>query len=488
MNSDKVITSLRRCEDELRLGRVDLARVTLLAIGASSIPRKELATAADLARRLGAWDLGLRLLKPVVRPVELKRDATEAEMCVYAALLIKVGATAEALAILAETKDAAVRHLYAAFAHQSRWDYRAAIPSLEAYLEASEPTPYQRTTALVNLAAACVYVEDFARADRLLEDILVRTRENDWGLLAAGALEIKASTAIHRRDWTLAETLLSETESRVSGRTNVTLFAQKWHALLPLLRDGNSPGARARVAGLRDSAARQGHWETVRDCDFYVACATGDPAAFAHVYFGTPYPSYRARIANARPPGLELPATYVREGQGGAARTLDVSSGRDLRGGALKAGQKPHRLLAALARDFYRPALVGAVAAEVFPGEFFDRDHTPKRIFALLTRLRTWVSEQELEIAVVAERGTYRIDLPGETGLRLDGESITIPTSYRVNELADAFGGRAFTADDAAKSLGLSLRSVHAILNEGVASGRLLRTGRARRTRYRSAA
>src|SRR2546430_1421867 len=86
----------------IREGKIAPAQRVLGQLAREKIPRASLARYAGLARRAGLPGLALRWLVPVVRPSPRRpAQAAPSETIEYAASLIRLGATAEALALLA---------------------------------------------------------------------------------------------------------------------------------------------------------------------------------------------------------------------------------------------------------------------------------------------------------------------------------------------------------------------------------------------------
>ena len=479
------------CERLVRAGDFAEARALLSGRSKSEIDRGHTAPAANLARRLGLYRFGLGLLRPFVRPETGVRiaPATPEERAVYAALLIKVGSASEALGILSDLGELPDRLLYSAFAHQSTWEYATAASFLERYVEHPGITPYQRATGLVNLAAAFAFLERTDDAKPVLARLIESSRRENWQLLLASSLEIAGRIAMSGGHWAESARLIEEAGSLLKGSSNVSLFAKKSRAILEIVKSPKSASARERVVRLRAEAVRESHWETVRECDFHLSRAREDRDLFLRVYFGTPFSSYRELMRRKGAFAGTIPEHFVLRGAKAPKRVLDLEAASEIGGGSsLKGGQKLHLLLGALAKDAYKPTLVGALAAELFPGEYFDAERTPKRISDLVARLRGWLREEEWPFEIEASEGAYRLQIAGAAGLSVALPETRAPkssSSLRIQALTEHFGENPFSASEAAQKLGLSVRSLNDLLKSAVASGDLTQEGRARATRYR---
>ncbi|NJL24505.1 MAG: hypothetical protein HC902_04610 [Calothrix sp. SM1_5_4] len=150
------------------LGRINLAR----------IPRERRQYLAQICRRAGLIDRGLRVLHPIVRlPRPGEAPPSPGELCEYAVLLSRNGSIREAITLL-NSSDAAMApdaRLYLGFCHVSNWDYADAVNDFTAFLE-SGPEDYIRLVAQVNLVAALIATERYSKAKSLIHRSLPAAR------------------------------------------------------------------------------------------------------------------------------------------------------------------------------------------------------------------------------------------------------------------------------------------------------------------------
>src|SRR5262249_5493625 len=144
--------------------------------------------------------------------------ATEKERVEYAAALVRVGATMEAIELLrtCDAKQTPEVSLYLAYAHVTQWDYAASIPLLAKYLPHA-PDLYQAIVVKLNLAAALVHERHHDPAQHLLSELEAETRSERLESLYGNTLERLAELAIDRRRTAEAERYLDRAEKAVQA-------------------------------------------------------------------------------------------------------------------------------------------------------------------------------------------------------------------------------------------------------------------------------
>lgn len=493
------MTSYSQLADEIdaliRAGSANAARRKLGGLARRKVPRPDALPLASLARRANLPGLALRLLNPIVRPsAKHVARASEAEAAEYAASLVRVGAVAEALEILKSIDGA--RHpealLFESFALMTQWDYAATIPLLTRYLASPGLDAYAKLVGKVNLAAALVQERRHAPARACLEELRLETREPGLSLLHANSLELSAQQAVGERRWREAEHYLRDADQalRDSGSLD-ELFVRKWMAILALLRDGDA-AAKSLIARVRDEALARRHWETVRECDFHSAIVAHDDRLAVHLYFGTPFESYRRRIVAERGGKLDLPDRYpwaLGDATPGMKRVdLDHLLGEAIPGDEpLKVGQAMHRLLATLASDFYRPRRIATLHAELYPREYFNPLSSPNRVHRVVHRLKRWLRRGRSPLVVVEENGMYRLHGMRPCRLVVPRGRTNARSEHLLSRLAERATARPFSVGEAKAWLGVSERSAQRLLLGAVRDGALVREGAAAATRYRFA-
>lgn len=479
-------------ETMLREGKIGSVRRRLRKTRVSEVPRHELVRLANIARRAGLSQLSVNLLNPIVRPDKnLARRANEGEQAEYAAALTQIGARAEALELL-ESLDPRKNLeilLFRSFAHFGEWTYAKAIPLLETYI-AKHPVEYQKLVGKVNLAAALVWESRLSEAQALLAQIVSEAKAGGFGRLHANALELRAQMYILKHKYSQAENDLNAASKLLQEASVLDdFFVMKWKTLLSI-QGRPTPAVINRFSVLRDEAVKRRHWETVRDSDFYLARFTSDIQLFTHLYHGTPFESFRRRIETNLPRGEAIEPSYLWHlfdgGRGEIAPRLDLKRGEASTGAKLKIGQLLHRMLLALAADFYRPIRTATLFSTLFIGEYYNPQSSPHRVHQNSLRLRAWIEESGLPIEIEAGPGGYR--LVATAPVALASNLVEAPSTRADDMLEQArahFGAAPFGTQDLVAVTGLSKRTVLRFLEQAKTSGELELEAAGRSTRYR---
>ena len=483
--------SLSQIEALVRSGEGVEARAALRALMEKPVPRPLMAKSAALLRRADLPLAAIRLLNPIVHPAGRRvSTASDEEKAEYAAALSFIGAPKEALALLKTVDDKIVpeRLLYEAYALISQWDYQGAIPRLAAYVQGRNLGSYQRIVGQVNLAAALVFERRQPQATYLLREIAAETSVRKLRRLHGITLELSAQDSLTRKDWAGTERLLTQAKQFLHGSQAIeAFFVRKWEAILELCRSHGSASSLAALGAVRREALEWRNWECLRSCDLYEAIVTGNDKLFHRVYFGTPFDSFRKwmrfEVADSAEPPQELvwhpgPAEP-------SPVTIDLLTG-EIEGessGRLKRGQLNHRLLVALARDFYRPLRLASLHALLYPNEYFNPVTSPIRIHQAMHGLRHWLETSGVPLTLEESSGAYR--LVGGAGLKVPmangaEDKLTVP----LGALRRQFAGKAFSMREVIECLKLPRRSVLRILQGAHGAGELVRTGAGAQTRY----
>ncbi len=482
---------LRELDELIRAGSVDEAREKLQALQIKDIANAQRAALGRLFIRVNLPHKALIALNRNIRLGNgLNPDADTADLLTYALALIRIGSAQEAGEILKTLpQENAEARLFQAFMHQTMWDYTEALPHLEAYLGLKSPTPYERAVAEVNVAACLVQMREFPQAEETLKKLLADADANQWLLLMRNAIELTAQAAVEQGRMQDARNLLKTIDS---GHSEVLdpadLFVAKWAAFADAF-ENVSPTSIAGVRRVREMAKRMNHWETLRDCDRALAGLTRDEGLFNHVYFGTPFVSFRKKVL-AGAPWMNNPSTYTLGSSTGPVFDLVKAEMRD--GSArLKPGQIMHRTLCALLEDFYRPVSLGHLHGRLFPGQYFNPESSPGRVSSLIHRLRNWLEDVGLPITITASQRNFQISLTDpHFGIHFS-RLLELQTTSEISDVAGYLDrirerlNHPFTCTEAAESLSVSRSAAVRILKEAVAAGLVRRVGKGRGTLYR---
>lgn len=485
--------TLNTIEELIVNGKVAEARRALRLWAQKKIARPHVLKTANLCRRTGLAPLALRLLNPIVRPKgksgEKPNDGEKAE---YAALLTFIGASEEAVVLLHSIPAQSIPQvlLYEAFALFSQWDYEAAIPVLKRYLDFSSLTPYQRLVGELNLLAALVDERHDEEADTRLTQFL-RATEKDFSLLHLNALELSAQLALFREQWKQADHFLERARVRLTAPDSTEAFLlQKWTTVGHFLRSEGTGPEYSAMLRLRAEAEKKANWETIRDCDRFLAVRRRDPKLLARVYYGSPYPRFRARLLADFGAGAEIPAEFL----------WTISKGKeapgifDLRDGnwvpknkSLKVGQSLHRLMVALASDFYRPLKVAVAHHRLHPQETYHPLSSPPRVYEAIRHLRHWLKRQRVPLEIREFDGFYRLLSDVPVGILIRGETGmgSAPAAF-LARFRQHWADRPFSVSEVSGYLKVSKRTALRLLEKMVKEEQTLeRSGSGPATRYK---
>ncbi len=481
---------LNNIEILIRTGESNKARRVLSNYRSSSLTRTDRHDLAALARRAGLPLMTLRLLTPIVRPpAKQPMKASERERAEYAAALVRVGATTEAIEMLQgiDPSKTPQVHLYFAHALFTRWEYEAAVPFLEKYVDHA-PDTYQRIIGKMNLASALVHERKISSAQAVLHDLEDETKREKLRALHGNTLERLAELAIDRGQWREAERYLTRAEADVDAAGGFDeFFVRKWRYISDLLQKKSHSAQ--RLLTLRTEAIQREHWETVRECDAYLARATNNVPLFHRVYFGTPYPSYRKRLLVDFGLSTRLPDSFdwCFEGELPPTRILDFLREPVVKAHpTIKLGQVKHRLLRVLTSDFYRPFRVANLFSEIYAGECFHIESSPARVHQGVKELKKWFLRHRIPLRLTEKSGGYRLVA---RGARI---AITVPTPEwwerhalgGIERVRHSAGTRPFSTEDVVRWLRISRRSAANWLRLAIEKDRITKIGAGPQTRY----
>lgn len=485
MAMDSYQKLIEECESSLRAGRVNVVISLLKSLIPSKVPRNYRLPISRICRRCDQTTLGLKLLTSVIHPRKkgVSDPATDSEKSEYAALRLKIGSVDEALIILSrvdETK-APEAFMIRAYCHMAQWNYKLASQELKKYLALS-PEPYPALIGRVNLAASLIPIGEFEEAFELLGSLIDETNKSGYHRLRANCYELRSQIYLDRQDFEKCESdLLSASEILDSQLTTDQLYIQKWLAVL----EARKNFSQEPLLKIKKQAYERNNWETVRDMDFQLLKLKFDPVLFEYLLRGTPWEAYRERVCQSLGKDLSkhLSSEYRLGDQRGPVVDLRQTQ---LSKGHLIPGKQVHRLFVALLHDFYKPISVGALYANVFPGEYYNVFSSAGRVHQCLYRGRMWLKDHQLpaEIEEIDGRFHFRIIGPmsfllGSSAQVLDQNSVLMERLR--NSLASV---EVFSSSEVAKAVELSQASAVRFLSWAIENGHIEKVGSGRASRY----
>jgi len=484
---------LLKLEELVRAGDFASVKKILHDTNSRKIHREHLGHYANIANRVDQPRFAHRILQNIVRANKpTKNPASENEKIEYAEALRLMGLNEEAKKILNEIDPSQypIVHLRMAFCFIVKWKYAEAIPCLENYIHLTDPKNYMHLVARVNLAAALINQRRYEDALSLLLQLEKETKIGQHRLLNANCLELMSQVFIRQNLFEHADRTLEEaTKLMGDSPSRFSLYLKKWKAISQGQQTNSVP---RELLECRQIASQNMDWETVRDCDLYVAYLSKDQALLNQVYFGTPYGVYRKKIIDLLDGKMQVPATYIWSSKGSEppAEVFDLVAGRNTVSEVqLEIGHLTHRLLILLCSDFYRPLSICSAFSELFPEENFSQTGSANRVIQIVKRLRIWASKNGNPFTIEEQDGYYRLKMAANQGVLVPQEmpalslqSVTwkmISSRLQLTTL--------FSKQDVVKNLECSKASAERILRWAVENGQVNVIGDGPQRKYRRA-
>jgi tetratricopeptide (TPR) repeat protein len=451
---------LQQMDTWIQQGKSFQARKRMYELKSEKIPRELLVEFSAIARRLRVVHIALRKMQPIIRNEKIRIEPpSEQEKAIYASLLTQMGAHREAAEILKSVSFdlAPEAALYLAFHYIFLWEYQKALRPLKRYIRSSGLSLYQKTVGELNIAACYVRLNRHQEAEKLLQKLRRLTKDNDWALLYANTLEVSTQMAIFSDQWKLAEKFLEEARGKIRDKkSQFALFLAKWDALSAFLQEANHHNQQ-ELKKVRAWAQQIGHWETLRDLDWYEALILKKKGLLKKVYLGTAHQAYRTYIVKQGGFSKGVPRVWQQEG---VSRVFDMKlakeEGKDFH---LKVGQALHRLLLVLTSDLYRSFMVGEVFSKVFPGEYFNIETSPQRIQKLVYLLRKEFRKNDVPVKILVQNSSYHLRVEGDYGFRLHNlrllDNPNLQLDLFLSEIQKNWPYQSFRNRDVAKALNL---------------------------------
>jgi tetratricopeptide (TPR) repeat protein len=482
-------TTIQELENFIRSGQFDEVETRLRKLG--KVDRKHAVAIANIARRINRPSLAFKMLNPIVRSDDrLQAPATALEKIEYAESLRRLGAVDEAWQLLNEVDsekhpEATVHKIFCLF---NQWKYSEALIILRKYVQSSTLTPYARCVGQINLAAALISEENLIEARDLLESLRAETKASDFQLLYGNSLELSAQVLILQKDFETALSLLEESSEVLKSAGNVaSLFVEKWKAIAESLKQKKST---PELQDVFRRAQSERHWETVRDCDLYLAYLDQDLSRFERAYFGTPYDSFRQRILRFAGPKFQISSHYLWSVTPKSSSILNLEKG--LVEGKVQAqlptGQALHRFLILISQDFYKPVSTLSAFGKLFPDEFMNANTSANRVHQIVKRCREWLADAGVDLQIEETDGGYRMVLGADCGVLV--RATPLPLSTKQLEwglLESSVGQSVFDVHRACEILSSSASTAQRLLKWALADNRLEKLGQGSRTTYRVA-
>lgn len=484
---------LESIDEAIRAGNAVEALTQLKNINPKSLTRAHLSVYANLCRRLGESNEAIKCLRPYVRSsAKNPQIASDAENLEYGAALINLGAVSEGIRLLDSLSESKhpLKLLYTSFGFISQWRYLEAATVLEAYVGHPEVLEYQALTAKANLLSCYVFAQTFEKVDVLIDELLERSEKSKSALLHRRISLLAVQSHIFRNQWTKAQEFIAKAENSLGTSASPLdyLLLTKWKLILKLNTQQPGDALLGELSDLRTTAQKLKSFETLRDLDFYQSIFFNDRALFEHVYFGTGYESYKAKMLSAyrdrQGCELALPESYRWEllpsnpergvtNKSNNEDWIDSRTGKNSFSDSYLNNEKMcHKFFQLICSDFYRSLSLYQVYDVLFDEAFFNPISTPNKIRQIVYRLNKWLADNSIPLEVHSEQHFFNIRAHQPLSIVVGRQKAQHPKYEAfLAELNSVFGDKNFSSLEAQKALKVSRRKISYLLKDCVELG-----------------
>jgi hypothetical protein len=486
-------------------GKINEALEELKKIPFKPLPLSEKVKMASYARRVGAPQMGIKWLFPLVYPSgRLNSDLPSALLLEYGADLIFAGAILEGRRLLDLVMDKEpLADMHYAFSYMQEWNYERAATHLKKFLIRFSGSQYMQIVARVNLFACLVrLIPSSEEAFTLSQDLLSQTKGKDYARVHSNTLELCVQMYLASYNFTKAREHLKLLQDRnPSPQSLDSYLCQKWtHVLEYLHSEGKDI---APLMELQKVAEQSQHSEILRDAHIRLALHNKDRVLFEHVFRGTPYASFQARARIDFKEKFRIPFTlnseydFIPEKQGFASCAssanfivLDLAKGlvktNEKWAEEFKANHLPLKLLDLLCRDFYVNKSLIELSALLDPKSYFHPVNSVQKIQQLISRINKSFESLNVKTSINSRNGFCSLrgtdlclrqnsDIQQEPSLTVD--SIILKVMMNSSQ-------QYFSRSDIETASNVPGRTLARYLDAMVKDGKILVIGKGPNTRY----
>ncbi len=471
---------LKQWDEWIRQGAASKVRGLCRKLNHKKIPRELLTDYCHVARRVGAPDLIVLWLRPIVRSEKvLARTATTKEKALYALGLFRLGAFGEAAQILSEVdpEEDPQSYFYRASLNINQWNYAKAIPDLRKYMAHPQVPDYSKLVGQLNLCAALVSMAKVDLAEKEIASLMRKLEKQEGSLLKGNLLEIRSQLLLEQgkseaalKDLEEAAQLLDKADERS------ILYVQKWQHLISLRSRPGDPEILQQLEALKLRASVANEWEIARDCELQRALALKDENLVSRVFWGSKFKGYKSRV-------LRLFGKAVVQDSFLWSTTSDNPESNTPILDLVDLAPTPilKKLFFILTRELYQPLRSTEILDSLYPGEYYHPVASPTKLHRLMARARSWLVEQKLPITIQSYRNGYKLEF--QIACRLHLKSDFKPKVKMDMPLVA--GKEFFSVNDWAQEKAIAQRTARTQIQKLVKSGVLEIQARGPRTRYR---
>lgn len=470
----------------IREGQVRRVRGLCRELNHKKIPREKLVDYANIARRVGAPDLIILWLHPIVySDKSLQQKASFQERAIYGLGLLRVGAFAEAEKIL-DTVDPSADpqvYFYRASLQINQWNYKKALTPLRKYISHPQVPAYQKLVGRLNLCASLVALRSSDDAELEIATLLKKLIREKHQLLQGHLLEIRSQLRYEQEKYQEAIADLENSNELLAKADDASLiYVEKWKLLSELMQAPHSNETLQKIDSLKRKAKSLKEWELIRDCDLHVASAQQSSDLLLKVYWGSLFPNYKEKVkamSKAAIGNEDIYSWFPSE----APRSPEHSQAYDLT--ELAPTKLLKSLFFALTRDFYRPLRNTEILSALYPDEYYNPVSGPAKLQRLVARAHKWLLEQDIPFRIVSYRNSYKLEAANpkvNSAVVVKGTLQTRPKTYLPKELMTQ---KNFSAHEWAEFAGVSVRTALRQIEHHIKMGQIEAFAFGPRSRYR---
>lgn len=406
---------LKEWDEWIKQGQSLKVRALCRQLNHKKIPRLLLVDYAQIARRVGASELILLWLSPIVRSEKaLIKPATESEKAIYGLALLRLGAFREAGQILAgidPKKDPQV-YFYRASLNINQWNYSRAIPDLKRYVQQKEIPLYSSLVGRINLCASLVSNKNSLQAENEIKTLMRILEKNKMPLLLGNLLEIRSQL---RYDQNKPEMALADLQQasmilqKADERSRI--YIEKWRLINEMKESANPMRFLSEFAELKAKASEIKDWETCRDCDLQQARVLHNKELMLRVYWGSQFLGYKKRIL-AVFSDLNPGSNFVWQNNTSSSdAAFDIVSEAPT--------EILRKLFFILTREMYQPLRITEIIDQLYPDEYYNPVTSPAKLHRLIARARNWLAQQQIPVSIESFGQAFKLTFQAPFNLLL---------------------------------------------------------------------
>ncbi len=419
--------------NHISAGELQQGKTFFLDAIKDKIPREFAAPFAQLARRLRLPLVGIRILKPYVRPSVKKFTQPSAmEKSEYAGNLLRLNLTAEAHELLksVDTSDYPLALLLESLGHLTLWNCEDAEVSLLKLLKSSSPllSEYDKIVAKINLSEAYIYLSKKEEATKLINQLIPELKQKQHNFMLAKCHELLSENELFHGDLKIAkDNILIASEILHDKKSVDRLLIEKFIAIIDWSLDPTSSRAKKNFNMVAKKAKKLNHYEMLRDLLAHEAHICRSEEKLKKIIMGTPYPLFKQiHVKKASSYGNLSELDNV-------VNVLDVI---DPASGKIKNKiscqpftnlENEHSwtnamasLLQTIRRDHIRPPTVYDIFNRQFEGQYFNGQYSTNKVFQLIHRLKQTLKREKIPLSIKCHNGRYYTEAEDQTRVTLN--------------------------------------------------------------------